>query len=246
MEMTDVEKFETKIGFLTYEEIKQKLKIDNHFLSKIPTKLCNDKSLVLLAVKLNGYQLQYASKELKNDKEIVLAATTERGHSLEYASPQLRNQPEIVLHSMKENGDSMRLASKELKNDPIFAMEAVKINGKSIVYFSHRIRYDKEIVFEALKEHGSLLYVNLLFRSDWKISMHAVKQHPSEIRHVDSSLTNNKNWIIQTIQMARSSSFIDYIEDFRMKDDCEVEWFRKLYFKSIQSLPHDLNFHFEN
>jgi hypothetical protein len=243
--MDEVEKIETEVGFLTYEEIKQKLKNENHFLSKIPLNLRNDKSLVLSAVKLNGYQLQYASKELKNDKEIVFEATTQRGHSLEYASEELRNNPQMVLHSMKENADSVRLASKELKIDPKFAMEAVKINGKTIVYFSDRIKYDKVIVLEALREHGSLLYVNLLLRSDWDIAMLAVKQHPLEIRHVPLLLTNDKKWIVKTIQMARNSKFIGYIHNFRLHGDCELEWFRKLYFKSIRHLPQDLNFHFE-
>jgi hypothetical protein len=53
--------------------------------------LRNNKEIVLVAVKNDGWALKYASDELKNDKEVVLTAVTQNDYGLKFASENLRN-----------------------------------------------------------------------------------------------------------------------------------------------------------
>ncbi len=52
----------------------------------------NNKMVVMVAIKRNGFALAHASKELKADKEVVLVAiNSSRGHALKYASDELKD-----------------------------------------------------------------------------------------------------------------------------------------------------------
>lgn len=101
------------------------------------TNKCNDRELVLKAVKKNGWALQYASIELKNDREIVLEAVKRNGCALQYASELLRNDREVVLEAVKEDKLAvLGLVSETIKNDKEFMLEAVAQDGNALRYAS--------------------------------------------------------------------------------------------------------------
>ena len=53
----------------------------------------DDKPAMLMVVKVDGMQLQFASDELRADKEVVLAAVTQRAFALQYTSAALQTAP---------------------------------------------------------------------------------------------------------------------------------------------------------
>lgn len=61
--------------------------------------------------------LQYASDEFKADKSIVLAAVKENGYQLQYASPQLRADKEVVLAAASNHPDALKYAQGGLNQD---------------------------------------------------------------------------------------------------------------------------------
>jgi hypothetical protein len=78
-----------------------------------------------MAVKHDGYALQFASEDLKNDRELVLAAVNRSSQALSFSSERLRNDREVVLAAVSKQGNEMRYASEELKNDNEILIVAV-------------------------------------------------------------------------------------------------------------------------
>ena len=58
-------------------------------------KLCNDKDVVMTAVRQKGWALQYASKELQDNKENVLVALQSAPDAFRYVSPRLKQDRDI-------------------------------------------------------------------------------------------------------------------------------------------------------
>lgn len=97
-------------------------------------RLCDDKDVVLAAVKRDGRELHYASDVLQNDKEVVLAAVRQYGQALSDASDELRNDKEVVLTAVKQDDWAYHFASDELRNDKDVMLAAVTRNPKAIQY----------------------------------------------------------------------------------------------------------------
>jgi len=90
------------------------------FLLNIEVIMINLKSpreKVLAAVKVDGWELFYASKEFKNDREIVLAAVNSNGSALEYASQSLKEDKDIVMAAIKQNKSAISFVSPKLRTD---------------------------------------------------------------------------------------------------------------------------------
>ena len=64
--------------------------------------LCNDKALVLNAVKNYGYSLKYASDVVKKDRDVVMAAVTNNWRALEFASEEMKKDKYVVGRSEAE------------------------------------------------------------------------------------------------------------------------------------------------
>ncbi len=85
------------------EKIKQELSKDGLKLVRYP-KLKNNKEAVLVAVKQNGWALEFASKKLRANKEVVLEAVKESDWVLQYASYDLTEDKDFMLEAVKQNG----------------------------------------------------------------------------------------------------------------------------------------------
>ena len=65
--------------------------------------------MVLVAMKIDGPALQFASEDLMQEREIVLEAVKDWGGALEHASEDLQNGREIVLEAVKNIDDDYAL-----------------------------------------------------------------------------------------------------------------------------------------
>ena len=75
----------------TKEELIEKLEEGYTLHSGVFDSFRNDKEIVLFAVKINGWNLEYASDEMKNDKEVVWEAVRQNIEQLEFAGTRLKD-----------------------------------------------------------------------------------------------------------------------------------------------------------
>ena len=64
---------------------------------KLKNSMCNDREVVLAAVRQNGTALQFASEELRKDKEIALEAVKQDDSALKYISNELMSDEKFLL-----------------------------------------------------------------------------------------------------------------------------------------------------
>ena len=87
---------------------------------------CDDKEVILEAVKHWGLNLMAASERLKDDKEVVMEAVRSYSMALKYASERLQDNNEIVAEAVRECWPSLQFASKRLRNNADMLMELVR------------------------------------------------------------------------------------------------------------------------
>ena len=108
--------------------------------------LRNDVNVVKLAVSKDGWALQYASEPLQNDVNVVKLAVSNYGSALKHASKLLQNDENVVKIAVSGDGVSLEFASEKLKNDKLVVMIAVKANGRALVFASDTLQNDKELI----------------------------------------------------------------------------------------------------
>ena len=93
-----------------------------------------DKEIVLIAVKNDGYALEYADESFKKDKEIVLIAVKQYGRNLEYADDSLKKDKEIVLEAAKTDPLAIKFADISLRKkiDPSYYFSETIVYGENL------------------------------------------------------------------------------------------------------------------
>jgi len=111
--------------------------LNNHMdILKDNSYLSDDKEIVLAAIKLNPFDLQYASVRVRADKEVVLAAIRALKtplvdyigfipETLKTDEDILRAEKEVVLAAINHNAVNIRYASASLKDDKEFVLAAI-------------------------------------------------------------------------------------------------------------------------
>lgn len=84
----------------------------NTALQYASDRLRNKKSIVMFAVKNNGFALQYASKSLRDDIEVVLAAVDNYGQALQWASDRLRKDEMVAKMAIHNDPDAAKYQIK--------------------------------------------------------------------------------------------------------------------------------------
>jgi hypothetical protein len=83
----------------------------------------------MVAVRLNGCDLIWASEELKGDRRIVMAAVQQNGLALEHAAQEMRGDRDIVMAAVQQNGMALKDAAKEMKGDSDVVLKALRNPG---------------------------------------------------------------------------------------------------------------------
>ena len=76
---------------------------------------------------------QHASDELRADRTVVIEAVKQNGFALEYASDELRADRTVVIEAVKQNGFALEYASDELRADRGVIEEATKTNAHALL-----------------------------------------------------------------------------------------------------------------
>jgi len=151
----------------------------NGLLLKEYPELNDDKDLVLLAVKQDGYALQFASDRLREDKDVLDAALEQNLNAIQFA-PTLTRDKKKMLSVAKLNYTYLDYASPELW-DTEFIVAAIKQNAKSI-QFVPPVWRQKEWMLYCVKRDGLLLkYASPTLRKDREIVLAAVTENGNAI-----------------------------------------------------------------
>lgn len=122
---------------------------DNGYVLEYAAKnLCNDKEVMLVAVRKNGYECQYASIDLKSDKEILLEAIKNDAWALGHASKELKANKEIVLEAMKKDLYVLSLAPMIIQDDKEVLLLLKKQYEKAetnLLHETHKKWFDKRM-----------------------------------------------------------------------------------------------------
>ena len=98
------------------------------------------KEIMLDAVTMDGFALEYASEYLKDDIELVMAAVLVDGCALQFASERLKDNEDIVVQAISENALAYKYASTRLKNDINIAIMAVRKRPEMYLYVPENIK----------------------------------------------------------------------------------------------------------
>jgi len=147
---------------------------------------------------LDGWEwesvLKYFSKDVCNNREIVLSAVKKHGRDLEYASDILKNDREVVLAAIKSSdmkdrqyfSSVARFISPLLLNDFEIARFAVNCSGTDLQYFSQEIKKEKDIVRIAVKaDKRALEFSDKILLSDkgFILSLPELSFDPAGCKH---------------------------------------------------------------
>ena len=139
--------------------------------------LCNDKALVLNAVKNYGYSLKYASDVVKKDRDVVMAAVTNNWRALEFASEEMKKDKYVVTAAVKQNGAAIKFASDDLKNDEGIKKECwTPNNGDNVIYKGTNTNIVE--VYDVIDCHGIARKLYKLDCVELNVPLHSLKRPP--------------------------------------------------------------------
>lgn len=102
--------------------------------------LLQDIDLILLALSIDGLQLEYLAVDLRARFDVVGEAVRNNGLALRYASPALRNNHQIVSWAVSDEGLALQYASNGLKHDRGIISSAVNNNHFAARFVPEPIR----------------------------------------------------------------------------------------------------------
>ena len=136
---------------LEYCRITNRLQLNPSDLRNIEQTYRDNKALVLVAVRRNGYALKYASDRLKNTEDVVLEAVKNNGHGLQFANVRLQDNENIATAAVKCIPAALQHASERMRDTEAVVLEAVRGNGLVLKYAGENTRSMKNVVEEAIK-----------------------------------------------------------------------------------------------
>ena len=105
-------------------------------LGHTPDEVRGDKDVVLSAISIHPYDLQYSS--FRDDVDIVLVAVQGHGWALQFASIARRDDFAVVLAAVTRTGMALKFASRQLRGNRHIVRAAVKDAGHKALRFACR------------------------------------------------------------------------------------------------------------
>lgn len=182
--------------------------------------LRNDREIVLAAVHVDGFALQYASEALRQDPTVVQAAVQADGQALVHAPDTFREDPTIVLSAVAENGMVLQHAGENARKNREVVRAAVQSRCEALQYAAPSLRGDQELVLDMLRharEHPKALYfASTSLLDDRDFMLNAVQICPFSIRYASDRLSKDRD-IIRAAVQGHTDTFL--YADNELKED---------------------------
>ena len=237
-----------------YKKIKSELKYDKEIimnaalsdpyygscLNYIPAEYKSDKEFMKFYIKINGYNIRFASEELKNDEELVnLAISSDFGNVLQYLPDVYKDNEELVLLILNKYPKCFEYISTRLQNKKeiimlcIEKLKSCKYNNNNILQLINNTnKNDKEIVLLLVSMNGNdIQYVSNTLALDKDIVHAAIRNDPTAYKYIHESFFNNKEFILLCLNNNNIISngydknyYEDFLEDLNdeFKDDKDI------------------------
>ncbi|EFC38147.1 predicted protein [Naegleria gruberi] len=88
----------------------------------------DDRDLILLTAKYDGFIIKYINPEFKKDKEIVFEAVSQNVNVFQHIDKSLRDDKEFVLRLARKNSKIIQFLTKSMKKDHEFMSQINKLN----------------------------------------------------------------------------------------------------------------------
>jgi hypothetical protein len=173
--------------------------------------LRNDKEIVLAAIRVNPYNIEFASKRLQDDDSIFVEIIEDKNNLLQYQydcilkymSSRLRNDKKLIeaVLNLDYQKDIVSHLSKEFQDDKELILKAVTKHINALEFASSRLKNDREVATLAVKSYGSAFkYVSREFKEDKSFVLFAVSKHYLNLNAVSENLKQDKEVIIKSVK----------------------------------------------
>lgn len=141
----------------------------------------DDKDVVEEAIKINSYDIKFASNRLKNDKDLAIKVVTDCGFNIGLLSEDIKDNKEIAKIAIKNHGSALECLSERLKDDEELVLSSLERDDRlipNISVISKRLKKDKKIALAAVKSF--FLYLDQfdkMFQDDLEVILEALKQN---------------------------------------------------------------------
>mmetsp|Transcript_52405 Transcript_52405/g.125187 ORF Transcript_52405/g.125187 Transcript_52405/m.125187 type:complete len:335 (+) Transcript_52405:56-1060(+) len=111
--------------------------------------LCNDREVMMAAVRVGGHVLDMADRELLNDRELVLAAVQQEPSVIGILPEKMRSDKGVMLAAMQDPLCALNYLRHD-EDDKDVVLMAVKADGSLLQCASAALCDDREVVMAAV------------------------------------------------------------------------------------------------
>lgn len=192
------------------------LKNDPEILAMASKQLNNSETMtyrdiVLLAVKEDGWILEYCDNILNKDKEIVLTAGKNWQYVFDYIDDELRKDKEVMLEAVKNWQAYEWWNLCPFVNDMEFMMHAVKYDETAVKYITDIAwKSDRGLVLAAINKSKDMLWeIDESLTSDADFMLEVIKSTTNEVYCCRENLRSNPDFIFEAFK--RNISIMRYV-----------------------------------
>jgi hypothetical protein len=165
-------------------------------------RLLHSKNFIAAVLQANHRAIQYTSLRFKNKKSLVLIAIKQNGYMLRHARP-VCDIKDVVLVAIRTSPTAIQFAHEKLRNDKEVILEAVKRNGHMLEYASDVLKQDKQVIRVAHTNINDIHVVekmlddSFLAREKWFLLCLLLYESRTPTRLVPSFASSHCDVIIQ-------------------------------------------------
>jgi hypothetical protein len=194
-----------------------RLQGDDLSVSDMTIEQRSDKDLMLAAVKVKRYAIQFAAGALEGDRELATAAVRTQGLALKYVSAEFQADRDVVIQAVRQHGGALEYASADLKADRGVVIEAVRQDGSALMYASVGLRADRGVVIEAVRQYGEALrYARSNLKADRGVVLDAVRQDGFALQYARGGLRGDRKVVIEAVR--KDGFALQYARSFLRAD----------------------------
>ena len=203
------ESYNVLINYSFYKALKENVKKDIEFISKVvevepnlysylPQSMKKNREIVLGAIRGDCKNFTLMPNRLKKNKEFVLKAINEVKDKhfdiVANISKDLLNDKQVVLSAM-EKGSSLYSVPTELRDDYDIALASVKSVGTNLKYLKNEFKNNRVIVLNAVKNTPEAMeYASEDIKKDKIIALIAIEKYKANVvPFIDDSIKNDED-----------------------------------------------------
>lgn len=159
------------------------------------------REVVLAAVRIDGFALEYAAERLKEDRDVVLAAVFESGLALRHAGLAARADREVVLAAVLETAAALEFADATLRADQDTVLTAVSSDPEAVRFVALELLDQASFVTKAAQAASKTFsYASERLKSDPDTVLRVVAVNPDAFMHASPELRGDRAFVLRVVE----------------------------------------------